>query len=342
MNAKPSEIAGGPRGLPAPYFDSVQGVWVLTRFADVSQALHDPQLWLVGPSGEAKLELKDRTEQARNRTNVLGALHTTKVAEWRAEFLPIAVDLADALPSHQVIDVIRDFVRPWSLQLAAKLVEVDLGQARLLSPQAAKVTAATAAPEDDSLKAEAATASAAIDQAVLHSRLPMAGPAFIAISQTVPCLLANAWLILSNHSAEMERLHSTPDLLPKAIEELLRLAGLARVVHRQALADVKIGDALIERGQRVNLMIEAANHDPEQFPQPEQLDLSRRPGHFALGTGDHSCAAAALIRMAMGVATGVFVDKFLPAMADVPVEWRGGSGFQWPASVYAIRREALG
>jgi cytochrome P450 len=137
----------------------------------------------------------------------------------------------------------------------------------------------------------------------------------------------------------MERVRSDADLLPKAVDELVRLAGLARVVHRQAIAETKVGNLVIESGQRVNLMLEAANHDPEQFPEPDRVNLSRRAtGHFTLGAGEHSCVAAALIRMAVGVATGVLVNNFISAQQTEPIEWRGGSGFCWPAGVYALRR----
>jgi cytochrome P450 len=201
------------------------------------------------------------------------------------------------------------------------------------------VTASTAAPEDAALKVDAAAAGAELDQTFVSSPVPMGGPAFIALSQTLPCLLANAWLILLNYTEEMERLRTNPALLAKAVEELLRLAGLARVLHRRAIADVTLKGIVIERGQCVNLMLDVANHDPEEFAEPDRLNLSRRTiGNFALGAAEHSCAAALLIKMAMGVATGVFVDKFIPATHAEHVAWRGGSGFRWPAAVLAQRR----
>jgi cytochrome P450 len=331
---------GNPRAAARDaYYDSELRVWVLSRFEDVSAALHQPQLWPVGPNGEGQLGDEVRGAQSNNRTQVLSALQIAKVAEWKSEFAPVAEKLAASLPLGQRVDVIGEFARPWSLLLAAKVVGVDLDKARLLVPLAVKVTASTADPENAILKADAATAGAELDAALTGSRLPMAGPAFIALSQTLPCLLANAWLNLVNHPGEMERMRSDAELLGKAVDELLRLAGLARVVHRQAIGEAKIGNLVIEGGQRVNLMIEAANHDPEQFPEPDRVDLSRRAtGHFALGAGEHSCVAAALIRMAVGVATGVLVNKFVPAQQAEPVAWHGGSGFCWPAGVYALRR----
>ena len=213
---------------------------------------------------------------------------------------------------------------------------------------AARVTASTADPDNVVLKTDAASAGADLDNAFVNTRLPMAGPAFIALSQTLPCLLANAYMILLNHPEEMERIRANPELVPKAVDELLRLAGLAHTVHRQAVADVKLGEIRIASGQRVQLLLEVANHDFEQFAEPDQMDLSRRAsGHFALGAGEHSCVAAALIRMAMGIAIGAFVRKFVAAEKTDPeqtgpIEWLGGSGFRWPAAVYARRRKASG
>jgi|ERR1700722_5422402 len=327
-------------GTPqAPYFDSALGVWILSRFSDVSTALHRPELWPVGPNGEGQLDVEDRNSQAKRRTHVLAELHAGKITGWKSEFAPVADRIATALPLNRAIDVLGEFARPWSLLLAAKVVRIDASRAQSLVASAAKVTAATADPDNPALKAEAAASGAELDKAFFDSRLPMAGPAFIALSQTLPCLLANAWLILLNYPEEMERIRSNSDLLPKAVEELLRLAGLARVLHRRATADVKLGKILIESGQRVNLMLVIANHDPEQFAHPDRLDLSRRTiGHFALGASEHSCAAASLIRMAMGVATGTFAGQFIPAKQSDPVQWLGGSGFRWPAAVYARRR----
>jgi hypothetical protein len=305
----------------------------------VSSALHESRLWPVGFNGETQLNPDDRSAQAKNRTEVIAVLHAGKVAEWRAEFGPVAEKKANSLPFDRDIDVGGEFARPWSLLLAAKVVNIDVDRARVLEPLAARVTASTADPEDAALKVDAAAAGAELDLNFVSSPLPMAAPAFIALSQTLPCLLANAWLILLNYAEEMERLRANPATLAKAVEELLRLAGLACVLHRRAIADVTLGSILIERGQCVNLMLDVANHDPEQFAEPDRLDLSRRTkGNFALGAGEHSCAAASLIKMAMGVATGVFVDKFIPAPHAGHVAWRGGFAFRWPAAVLARRR----
>jgi cytochrome P450 len=189
------------------------------------------------------------------------------------------------------------------------------------------------------LKKSAAAAEKELNAELSHSPQPMAGPAFVALSQTLPALLANAWHILLNHKSEFERLHENRTLMPKAVEELLRLGGLACILHRRALDDVIIRDVHIGRGQRVDLMVNVANHDPEQFPEPYRFDLSRPiSGQFALGAGGHACAAAALIRMALETSTSTLVDNFVPSDEHHEVKWLGGAGFHWPAQVFAQRR----
>jgi cytochrome P450 len=148
--------------------------------------------------------------------------------------------------------------------------------------------------------------------------------------------LANAWLALFRHPSELARLRAEPVLMPRAIEELLRYAGLARTLFRLATEDVDLGGIRIAEGQRVRLMLASANRDPAQFPDPDRVDFTRRPtGQLALGAGPHSCVGAFLIRMAATVATDAFVRNFVEADMNGPIEWRGGSGFQSPASLYA-------
>jgi len=98
MNGEGARLPGGnsrsvgtERPTPrAAYFDADLGVWVLSRFSDVSSALHETRLWPVGFNGEGQLNPDDRSAQAKNRTEVLAKLHAGKGAEWRAEFAPMA------------------------------------------------------------------------------------------------------------------------------------------------------------------------------------------------------------------------------------------------------------
>jgi cytochrome P450 len=343
MTAEASIVAGSKRApIAAPraaYFDDALHAWILSSYADVSSALYEPQLWPVAPDSAEAPSISDQQAQARVRRETLAALPNPRLVEWIGNASQLAHEIVLALPDSRPVDVLAEFVRPWSLALAVTITGAHSSDAPRLAALAEKVTRSTAAPEDSDLKEAAAAAETELAKQLSHSSQPMAGPAFIAISQTLPALIANGWHILFRHESEFERLRSDKTLMPKAVEELLRLGGLAGVVHRRALADVTIRDIHITRGQRVDLLVRAANHDPQQFPEPERFDPSRNlPGQFALGAGSHLCAAAALIRMAIDAATRTLVDHFTPVPQPAEVVWLGGSGFQWPERLFAQRR----
>ena len=331
---------GAPsQSLPgAVYFDSQANAWVISRFADVHAAFLEPNLCPVGVNPKNQVTAKDRDDQARMRTEAIEAMSPVRLAQWQSEFALQALTIASALPASRAIDVVGEFARPWALTVAVQVTGADKKDAQRLAHLAAQVSASTANPDDSSLKAPAEAAGAELNEALKHGAVPMAGPAFVGLSQTLPCLLANVWHALLQHPRELERLHDDPDLVPRALEELLRFAGLVNVLHRQAIEDVKLVGTSVKAGQRLRLMIQPAHRDREQFSSPDEMDFSRRvTRHFAFGAGAHSCAAAPLLRMALGVATRSFVTHFTAAEAPAAV-WRGGAIFRWPAPLYATRR----
>jgi cytochrome P450 len=166
---------------------------------------------------------------------------------------------------------------------------------------------------------------------------------YVAISQTLPCFLAGAWLELFRSPHEADRLRAQPELMPRAVDELLRHASPARAVFRRALAGLSIARANIAPGDRVVLMISAANHDPARFPEPDRLDLSRdAAGHLAFGRGAHSCPGAPLIRLAVAVATDALLRLTSAVELAGEVEWTGGFAIRSPASLpIVLRREPI-
>jgi len=331
--------AATPEHCPQrPYFDAEAGTWVLSRYGDVQAAFYEVNLCPVSSHSEGQVTAKTRALLARTRSQTLAAMPAAKVAEWESEFAPLAHTMASALPASRLVDVCGEFARPWSLALAVRVTGADPKDVERLLALAARVSMATADPENTD-RASSEAADAELNTELKSDAQPMAGPAFVALSQTLPALLANAWFLLLGQPAELERLRENRDLLPHAVEELLRMGGVAHVLHRRAISDVQLGDLEIKAGQRVRLLLDSVHRDPVHFPEPDRLDISRRASsQFALGAGSHSCAAAALLRMAVGAATAAFVEHFTATDCATPVEWHGGSGFRWPAPLYAQRR----
>ncbi len=121
---------------------------------------------------------------------------------------------------------------------------------------------------------------------------------FTAGEETTLDLIGNGTLALLQHPKELERLKSTPSIIPSAIEELLRYDSPVQLFIRIAKEDVKIGAQTIQAGDRIVCGLGAANRDPEKFPNPDTLDLGREGNdHVAFGGGIHQCLGAMLARV---------------------------------------------
>ena len=165
---------------------------------------------------------------------------------------------------------------------------------------------------------------------------------FVALTHTLPSLLAGAWRALLADVGLQARLRARPDLLKPIVNELLRVAGPSRAVFREALADTVISGAAIRGGDRVVLMLSAANRDPLRFADPERIDHDRgRSGQLALGAGPHACAGASLVRMALEIATGVLLDRTAAVTLvneTATPELTGGFAIRVPAELMVVVR----
>jgi cytochrome P450 len=131
---------------------------------------------------------------------------------------------------------------------------------------------------------------------------------------------------LATHPADRQRLVAEPELLPTAVEELLRVHSPV-TMGRLATEDVTVDGVTIPAGGRVLMNFPAANRDPAQFPDPDTVVIDRAHNrHVAFGIGIHRCAGSNLARMEMLAALSVFLER-IPEfhLADAAaVTWAGG------------------
>jgi hypothetical protein len=145
------------------------------------------------------------------------------------------------------------------------------------------------------------------------------------IDTTWSAIGASLWH-LAKTPADRERLVAERDLLPSAIEELLRAYApvtMARLVKE----DVEIGGCPMKAEDWVLLSFPAANRDPEMFDRPDEVILDRSPNrHAAFGLGVHRCAGSHLARMELRVALEEWIAAFPTfSLADPEaVRWSGG------------------
>lgn len=149
----------------------------------------------------------------------------------------------------------------------------------------------------------------------------------IAGHETTVNLIASGTLALLDFPEELERLRADRSLVKPAIEELLRYTSPVELgTERYTREPVTFSGVEIPRGERVLPVIAAANYDPEQFPEPARLDLSRSPNrHVSFGYGAHYCLGAALARLEGEAALNTLLDRSRVLRLRTPREkltWR--------------------
>ncbi len=149
----------------------------------------------------------------------------------------------------------------------------------------------------------------------------------VAGHETTVSLIGNAMVALWHHPDQLALLQQEPGLMKTAVEELLRYDGpVERTFNRWAAEDMEIGGETLPKGSVVIPIISAANRDPRQFENPEQLDVTRQPNpHMAFGKGVHYCVGAPLARMEAEIALSTLLRRLPTIQPAIPLDqlrWR--------------------
>ena len=144
----------------------------------------------------------------------------------------------------------------------------------------------------------------------------------VAGHETTVNLIGNGALALLQHPEQLAKLKADPSLIEAAVEELLRYDGpVDRATMRFAAEDVELGGQLIQRGQAVAVALTSANRDPDQFAQPDEVDITRPDNrHLAFGFGVHYCVGAPLARMEGQIAINTLVQRLPNLRLTVPAD----------------------
>jgi cytochrome P450 len=128
--------------------------------------------------------------------------------------------------------------------------------------------------------------------------------------ETTANLLSGSLRYLLEKRELWEQLGAAPEMIPLAVEELLRFVSPVLWLSRLSAEDIELDGHVLRKGTRVQLGIGAANHDPSEFPNPEQLDFTRpKVNSLALGYGPHFCLGAALARMETHVVLSRLLER---------------------------------
>ena len=137
---------------------------------------------------------------------------------------------------------------------------------------------------------------------------------FLGGHDTTTGLIALGTSALVRHPDQLALLHERPDLLPAAVEEMLRYDAPFQLNLRYVTEDLELGGRQLRAGDLVRQALGSANRDPERWPDPDSFRIDRPAGrHLAFGLGPHFCLGAALARLQAQVAIGTMVRR-LPGL----------------------------
>lgn len=266
------------------------------------------------------------------------------VAGLRAQMAAFADRLLDAVPRDQPFDLMSRFAYPFPLGVIAQAMGLPWGDSaelqgwsqaigHVLEPGSAadvrergdraleelldflreQVEDHRRRPREDLLSRLIAVEdeSASMSNEELIATILLL---FLSGNETSANLIANGLLALLRNPAEAERLRRQPELMARAVEELLRYDGPACIVVRASYEPIEIEHTVIPDGELVLLVLASANRDAAALPDPDRLDIGReRVPHLAFGGGDHHCIGSALARLEGQVALERLLARF-PAL----------------------------
>jgi cytochrome P450 len=316
------------------YFDGELNAWILSRYKDVLTVFYSDDLLSAGLRSTRLPEPEDTERRLAMRDEAIAALSRTQLDTWTEEMARSSDELLAQLTGKYRVDLLAKYANPLGARLAVLVTQPAPEAVPFLVEAADIVSAAAADPFDRVLEAKAKESERLMNRYFVSGPALLRGPGFVALSQTLPRLVARFWVALLRNPEQLSLLRANPSATPKAVEELFRYAGLTRVLCRVAKADVDLNGIHIKKGQRVLLRIDSANRDSSQFSTADALDLAAtRSKHLALGVGAHSCVAAPLLRAAIRAWTVPLVERFPKARIDGEIRWLGGIGFQYPQSL---------
>jgi cytochrome P450 len=148
--------------------------------------------------------------------------------------------------------------------------------------------------------------------------------------ETTTNLIANGMLTLLRHPEELARLRADDQIMPAAVEELLRYESPSQHTARLAPHDVTLGGKQIRKRDAVIAVMAAGNRDPERFPDPDRLDFNRQDNrHLAFGWAAHFCFGAPLARLEAEISFKTLLRRFSAlALTGDRLEWRENLGLR--------------
>ncbi|GES30097.1 cytochrome P450 [Streptomyces angustmyceticus] len=336
--------------------------WLVTRYAEARFVLgdqrfsraegvrHDEPRQSEGRRDSGILGM-DPPDHTRLRTLVAKAFTVRQVEKLRPQVKELAHEMLDELEAAgPPADLVDRYALPIPVAVICRLLgvptedrprfrvwsdaalstssltsaEFDANQEELRSYMRQLIEEHRRAPQDDLM-------TALIDARDVNDRLTelelvdLCVGILVAGHETTATQIPNFVLALLDHPGQLALLRERPELIGKAVEELLRFVPLGSGASqpRYATEDVEVGGTLVRAGSPVLVAVGAANRDALRFDSPGTLDISRSGNqHLGFGHGVHHCLGAPLARLELQEALLALITRFPELRLAGDVEWK--------------------
>ena len=353
------ELTTWMRAEAPVYWDDTVGIWGLASHADVTRVSRDWRTFCSGKGSRPESSVPsminfDAPEHTRRRRLISAGFTRRRVEDHEPYLRAKVTELIDRVIERGECDVVADIATPLPMYLIGELMGLPEGdhhtllhwsdlfatggnEIRAEVEQAvrdwweyitAKIDERRGGTGTDlvSLVVNPADGDEPLSDVdlVFETMLVLVGG-----DETTRHVISGGVAALLQHPDQLARLRAEPELLPSAIEEMLRWATPVRNMNRTATCDVEVGGQQIREGDRMLMLYPSANRDDAVFTDPFRFDIARTPNdHVAFGAyGRHHCLGAPLARLELRVLFEELLGRFdeLELATDDPLPTRRGN-----------------
>ena len=296
---------------------------------------------MLPPPEEFTLLFLDPPDHTRLRALVNKAFTSRAINALEGRIRTILASQLDAIEDPGSFDLMEAVAQPLPVIVVAEMLGVpleDRAQFKAWSMQRARLLEPTVSPREREIAQIASSGFDAYFRKIIAARrteprddilsalvqaqdegnrlteretLNMLRLLLIAGNETTTNLVGNGMLALLRNPDQLRRLREDPELIPSAVEELMRFDSPVQTTLRRALADCEVNGFEVRKRDNIAVLVGAANRDPEVFDDPDRLDVGRaKCPHLTLGRGIHHCLGAPLARLEGRIVFEMLLERF--------------------------------
>ncbi|MDX3453284.1 cytochrome P450 [Streptomyces sp. ME02-8801-2C] len=334
--------------------------WLVTRHEDARAVLSDARFSAENhrdgfpglqptppPRTPGQLFAMDAPDHTRLRRMLIPDFTFRRAEELRPFIQQLTDRLIDDLVAKgPTVDLVENFTLPLPLLVICELLGVPYADREFIHRHAAAFATVTDGPEamragwgalfgylmellaaktaepGDDLLSRLATEQVATGEATAAEAAGLAVMLLIAGHETTASMLSLGVVTLLSHPVQLAALHADSELVPGAVEELLRYLTIVHIgIRRIATEDVEIGGVTVRAGEGVVVSLQAANRDPRAFADPDTFDITRdTQHHLTFSHGLHNCLGQSLARAELQIALPTLFNRLPGLRLTAPAE----------------------